>query len=179
MNNYHYVRNTRPQLYWLGLIANGGGNQLEHASFGKFWQTVRQGERVNLTFELPGLADSLEELRSKHPEKRQYGGAGWANYVATYLNDSFRFMKSLQRHLKVGGHAVIVVGNSIIQGIEFPVDRLMAQMAERSGLHVEDIHIVRTKRVGNSIIDSSVRNGDGNGHKGKTQLYDAALVLKR
>jgi hypothetical protein len=119
MNNYHYVRNTRPQLYWLGLLANGGGNQLEHASFGKFWQTVRQGERVDLTFDLPGLRDTLAELRSKHPEKRQYGGTGWANYVATYLNDSFRFMKSLRMHLKVGGHAVIVIGNSIIQALSF------------------------------------------------------------
>src|SRR5205823_12024434 len=82
MNNYHYVRNTRPQLHWLDLMANGGGNQLEHASFGKFWQTVRQGERVDLTFHLPSLVETLEELRSKHPEKGQYGGAGWANYVA-------------------------------------------------------------------------------------------------
>jgi hypothetical protein len=179
MNNYHYVRNTRPQLYWLGLLTNSGGNQLEQASFGKFWQTVRQGERIDLSFELPGLAESLAELRSKHPEKRQYGGAGWANYVATYLNDSFRFTRFLHAHLKPGGHAVIVIGNSIIQGIEFPVDRLLAQMAERNGLHVEDIHIVRTKRVGNSIIDSSVRNGDANGHRGKTQLYDAAVVLRR
>ena len=179
MNNYHYVRNTRPQLYWLGLLSNGSGQQLEQASFGKFWQTVRQGERVDLTFELPGLEESLGELRLKHPEKRQYGGAGWANYVATYLNDSFRFMKSLRIHLRGGGHAVIVIGNSIIQGIEFPVDRLLAQMAERNGLRVEDIHIVRTKRVGNSIIDSSVRNGDVNGHRGKTQLYDAALILRK
>ncbi|TMB99877.1 MAG: site-specific DNA-methyltransferase [Chloroflexi bacterium] len=179
MNNYHYVRNTRPQLHWLGLITNGGGNRLERASFGKFWQTVRQGERVDLDVDLPGLAESVGQLRAKHPEKRQYGGAGWANYVATYLNDSFRFTKSLRRHLAVGGHAVIVIGNSIIQGIEFPVDRLLAQMSEQNGLHVEDIHIVRTKRVGNSIIDSSVRNGDVNGHRGKTQLYDAAVVLRR
>src|SRR5437870_12306642 len=75
MNNYHYVRNTRPQLHWLGLITNGGGNRLERASFGKFWQTVRQGERVDLDVDLPGLAESVGQLRAKHPEKRQYGGA--------------------------------------------------------------------------------------------------------
>src|SRR5439155_18281827 len=102
----------------------------------KVWRTVRQGERLELTFELRGLEESLGELRLKHPEKRQYGGGGWANYVATYLNASFRFMKSLRIHLRGGGHAVIVIGNSIIQGIEFPVDRLLPQMGERNGLRV-------------------------------------------
>ena len=118
-------------------------------------------------------------LRQTNTHKGYYGGSGWANYVASYMNDSNRFVGMLGKHLKPGGHAVIVVGNSIIQGMEFPVDRLIADMAGRHGLKAIDIHIVRTKRVGNSIIDSSVRNGDQNGHKGKTQLYDAAVVLKR
>ena len=79
---------------------------------------------------------------------------------------------------RTAGRAVIVVGNSIIQGMEFRVDHLIAQIAERRGLYVEDIHIVRTKRVGNSIIDSVVRNGQEGGHKQQTQLYDAAVILR-
>ena len=52
MNNYHYVRNTRPQLYWLGLLANGDRPQeLEQTSFGKFWQTVRQSKPIPLDFD--------------------------------------------------------------------------------------------------------------------------------
>jgi len=180
MNNYHYVRNTRPQLYWLGLLQDGERpQQLEQSSFGKFWQTVRQGQPVPLDFDCPSISGMVAKLRATNVEKGYYGGAGWANYVATYLNDSNRFMKMLQAHLRPGGYAVIVIGNSIIQGIEFPVDQLMAEMAECQGLNVADVHIVRTKRVGNSIIDSSVRNGDENGHRGKTQLYDAALILRK
>jgi DNA modification methylase len=179
MNNYHYVRNTRPQLYWLGLLGDLPPKELEQSSFGKFWQTVRQGEPVNLDFDDPRVSDLVERLRGSNPEKGYYGGSGWANYVATYLNDSYKLMRSLKMHLKSGGRAVIVIGNSIIQGIEFPVDRLMAQMAENEGLTVEELRIVRTKRVGNSIIDSAVRNGNDNGHRDKTQLYDAALILRK
>ncbi|MDO8616432.1 MAG: DNA methyltransferase [Dehalococcoidia bacterium] len=179
MNNYHYVRNTRPQLHWLGLIADGGTRPLEETSFGKFWQTVRQGKSVSLEFSDPAMDSLLNDLRARNPEKGYYGGSGWANYVATYLNDTSRFVTSLRGHLRTGGHAVVVVGNSIIQGIEFKVDHLLAEMAVRVGLRLVDIHIVRTKRVGNSIIDSSVRNGDVNGHRNKTQLYDAAVVLRK
>jgi len=179
MNNYHYVRNTRPQLHWLGLLGNGATAELEQASFGKFWQTVRQGPAVELTFVLPGVREQIEDLRTRNYEKGYYGGSGWANYVATYLNDSYRMIKSFKEHLRPGGRAVIVVGNSIIQGMEFRIDQLLSEMAGSEGIDVEDVHIVRTKRVGNSIIDSSVRNGDANGHRGKTQLYDAAVVLRR
>ncbi len=179
MNNYHYVRNTRPQLYWLGLTKNGGTSRLEQTSFGKFWQTVRQGQPVPLAFRDEQIESLVAKVRARNPEKGYYGGSGWANYVATYMNDTDRFVRQLKRQLKPGGHAVVVVGNSIIQGIEFPVDKLLGEMAVRYGLKVSDIRIVRTKRTGNSIIDSAVRNGDSNGHRDKTQLYDAAVILRR
>ena len=180
MNNYHYVRNTRPQLHWLGLLASGTSlHEYEQQSFGKFWQTVRQGEPILLNFDCPDLALAIEKLRATNVDRGYYGGPGWANYVATYMNDTYRFAGMLRRQLRPGGHAVIVIGNSIIQGMEFAVDKLFAQIAERQNLQVEDIRIVRKKRVGNSIIDSSVRNSDANGHRNKTQLYDAAVILRK
>jgi len=179
MNNYHYVRNTRPQIYWLSLM-NGSGSlrSYEEESFGKFWQTVRQGPPVALSPEMPELGKLLQKLQRLNLEKGQYGGPGWANYVATYFNDCDRFLKQAKRHLKPGARAVIVVGNSIIQGIEFKVDELLGELAETRGLHVEDIALVRKKRVGNSIIDSAVRNGHSTPHRGRTQLYDAAVILR-
>ena len=179
MNNYHYVRNTRPQLHWLGLI-NGSHDlhDYEQKSFGKFWQTVRQARPIGLEFDFRELADKVRYLRGLNIDRGHYGGPGWANYVVSYFNDSNRFLHCIKRQLKPGARAIVVVGNSIIQGVEFRVDDLLAQMAERHGLEVEGIHIVRAKRVGSSIIDSSVRNGHENRDKRKTQLYDSALLLR-
>jgi hypothetical protein len=175
MNNYHYVRNTRPQLYWLGLVAHGGElRQLEDESFGKFWQTVRQRPPVKLAFEFPELAAAIERLRELHPDKGYYGGSGWANYVATYFNDSNRFLKQLRLHLKPGGYAVIVVGNSILQGINIEVQNILADIARMHGLHVEGIHRLRDKRVGDSITASSIRNGAG-----KAVLDESAVVIRK
>jgi hypothetical protein len=179
MNNYHYVRNTRPQLHWLDLLSRPDDlRALEEWNFGKFWQTVRQGERVDLAFDFPELAGAIDHVRALNPHKGYYGGQGWANYVATYFNDTDRFVTLVKRHLQPGAHAVIVVGNSVIQGVEFKVDHLLAQIAERRGLYTDSIHVVRTKRVGNSIIGSSVRNDEANDQKESIQLYDAAVVLR-
>lgn len=48
LNNYHYNRNTRPQLYWLGYAKHPQDlKALENANFGKYWQTVREQVYLN------------------------------------------------------------------------------------------------------------------------------------
>src|SRR2546430_12779258 len=94
LNNYHYNRNTRPHLYWLG-YAQGPEDlrPLEEANFGKFWQTVREHKCIDLDFEMSDseISGQLKKLRKLHPEKGIYGGNGWANYAASYFNDCYRF----------------------------------------------------------------------------------------
>ncbi|MBM3458712.1 MAG: site-specific DNA-methyltransferase, partial [Armatimonadetes bacterium] len=129
LNNYHYVRNTRPHLFWLRFIESTTDlRQIEHASFGKFWQTVRDAPPIPLEFELLELSGLLDQIREVHGEKRTYGGAGWANYAAQYFNDSLRFCSVMGRMLRPGGHLVVVIGNSIIQGIEIKVEEFLATL---------------------------------------------------
>jgi DNA modification methylase len=177
LNNYHYLRNTRPQLHWLDLASNSSSiRNIEHASFGKFWQTVRDHETIKLDFDLQLLGEKLDTLRHVNPDKRVYGGHGWANYAATYFNDSYRFCKIVRQILKPKGIAVVVIGNSILQGIEIRTDEIFADIGVLAGLRKEDILLLRTKRTGSSIVDSTVRAAKTNK---KTILYETAVVLSR
>jgi DNA modification methylase len=177
LNNYHYLRNTRPQLHWLELARDKESRKdIEHSSFGKFWQTVRAQDTIKPDFELKRLEDKLDVLRVRNPEKKVYGGHGWANYAATYFNDSYRFCKVVKEIMKPGGRAVVVIGNSILQGIEIKTDEIFADIGELAGLKKEDIILLRTKRTGSSIIDSTVRAAKT---KKKTILYETAVVLKK
>jgi hypothetical protein len=176
-NNYHYLRNTRPQLYWLNLVSSSSDLcAVEQQSLGKFWQTVRQLPDQEINFAFPDLKVILASLRSRNPDRGVYGGRGWANYIATYFNDSFEFLKLLRRLLKPAGVAVIVIGNSIVQGVEVKTDEMLGRLAEsRSvGLRVDGLEVARTKRVGNSIINSAVRNAAGRA----ATLYEAILTLR-
>jgi excisionase family DNA binding protein len=176
LNNYHYVRNTRPQMFWLDFVAESGElRELETTSFGKFWQTVRAGEPVELAFEYPELEERLALLRSLHPEKGAYGGAGWANYAATYFNDCARFCKATAQVMRPGGLVVVVIGNNILQSIEFKTDEYFARIAERYGFEVRGMHLVRKKRTGSSIVNSSVRVGVTNR---RVELYETAVELQ-
>jgi hypothetical protein len=173
LNNYHYARNTRPQLYWLGLISSPQEQKpLEENNFGTFWQVARVKDHVSLAIEHPELERILSQLRKLSPEKGQYGGRGWANYAASYFNDCDRFLVVLKRVLARGGTGVIVVGNSILQGINLPVQDLIGDIATMRGLAVEGIYPLRTKRVGDSI--TSARIGTS-----KAKLDESAVVVHR
>jgi len=176
MNNYHYVRNTRPQLYWCALATSSNDlKHLEEENVGKFWQTVRGREAISLNFELPELERQIAEIRQKNSDKGVYGGGGWANYVSVYMNDLHRFAELLSSQLRPrSGVAIVVLGNSVIQGIPISVERYMGQIAGLHGLGVEGTYSLRT-RVGSSVVNTGTRlTGEE-----KYELYDFAVVLRR
>ena len=176
MNNYHYVRNTRPQLFWLSLVSSPKElRKLEEANFGKYWQTVRGSKPIEPRFDHPELARTLARLRQTREERGPYGGPGWANYVTTYFNDCYRFCKVLKRVLARGGIGVVVIGNSIIQGHEIKTDLILADLARQSGLTLVGVEKIRTKRVGASITASAVRRGD----RSRATLYESAVIFRK
>lgn len=177
-NNYHYNRNTRPQLYWLGYCHSPKSMKpLEEKNFGTYWQLARGKKRVSLHYSICDreILETIEEIRRRNCSRGAYGGSGWANYVTTYLNDCVRFSDGMRWCLRPGATALVVIGNSIVQGVPFPTDRFFARIAEVRGLDVVGIHYPREKRVGNSIVNSSVRCGTG----ASERLYEAVVELRQ
>jgi len=176
LNNYHYIRSTRPHLYWLGLLtARADLRKLEEENIGKYWQTVRGQAPIDLEFEDPELSVTLGQIRETRTDKGVYGGQGWANYAASYFNDSAKFLSSLAHCTAPSGYAVIVVGNSIIQGHEIKVEQVLGRIAQSHGFVLDRIELLRTKRVGASITKSTVRRGETS----QASLYESAVILRR
>src|SRR5207245_2365420 len=114
-------------LFWLGFIKKPSElKNLENQNFGKYWQTVRDLDAVPLEFEHAHLEKLLGQIRAIGVERGVYGGPGWANYAASYFNDTNRFCRVASQMLKPQAHAVIVVGNYILQGVEIPIDNILS-----------------------------------------------------
>ena len=178
LNNYHYNRNTRPHLYWLGFCAAPRDlKRLEELNFGTYWQNARDQERIDLhpSIEDAEICEALDAVRQRNPEKGVYGGNGWANYAARYFNDCARFLDGAAWCLRPGGTALVVIGNSILQGVPIPTDRFLAAIAGTRGFQLADIHVPRETRVGSSIVESSVRAGKADGNA----LYESVVELRR
>ena len=178
LNNYHYNRNTRPHVYWLGFCSSPSDlKRLEELNVGTYWQNARDAARVDLD---PSIDDdeirkAIVAVRERNPEKGIYGGNGWANYAARYFNDCARFLDGAAWCLRPGATALVVIGNSILQGVPIPTDRFLSAIAEARGFEVAAIHVPRQTRVGSSIVESSVRAGKANGRA----LYESVVELRR
>ena len=178
LNNYHYNRNTRPHLYWLGFCSSPRDlKPLEEHNFGTYWQNARDEERIDLdpSIDDDAIRDALDTVRRQNPEKGVYGGNGWANYAARYFNDCARFLEGAAWCLRPGATALVVIGNSILQGVPIPTDRFLAAIANSRGFQVVGIHVPRETRVGSSILNSSVRAGKTDA----SALYESVVELRR
>ena len=178
LNNYHYNRNTRPHLYWLGFCQSPKDlKALETLNFGTYWQSARERASVELAPEIEDeeIRETIAAVRGKNPEKGIYGGRGWANYATLYFNDCVRFAEAVGWCLRPRATALVVVGNSILQGVPVPTDRFLAKIAAGCGLEAVAVHTPRDCRVGSSIVNSSVRTAADLGHR----LYESVVELRR
>ena len=172
LNNYHYNRNTRPHLYWLGFCTTPDElKRLEDLNFGAYWQNARELDAVELSpaVSAPPIQEAIAAVRAKNPDRGIYGGNGWANYAARYFNDCGRFVEGMRWCLRKDGTALVVVGNSILQGVSVPTDEFLALIAKRNGLRVAAIHTPRDTRVGSSIVNSRV--------PGSGRLYESVVEI--
>jgi len=78
--------------------------------------------------------------------------------------------------LKQDGMALVVIGNSILQGVLIPTDQYLGKIAGSVGLELVGIDIPRATRVGNSIIQSDVRAAKA---QASHQLYEAVVMLRK
>lgn len=179
LNNYHYNRNTRPHLYWLDLCrCPDDMKPLETLNFGTYWQNARDQDQIHLDSVIQDdeIHDVIEEIRTRNPDKGVYGGAGWANYATLYFNDCVRFVTGAKWCLRSGATSLVVIGNSILQGVPVPTDQFLSKIADAHGMETVAIHVPRNTRVGSSIVGSAVRVGKtGKG----SRLYESVVELRK
>ena len=84
-------------------------------------------------------------------------------------------MAALKRLLASDGVGVVVIGNSIIQGLDIRTEKILGEIGVMQGLTLDGIYCIREKRVGASITRSSVRYGE----KNNAVLSEWAVVVKK
>lgn len=177
LNNYHYVRNSRPHLFLLGLISSRTALiDLQESNFGKYWQTVRNRPLPEITAKCSTVGTIVEELKdAKHSGKQLYNGTGWAAYTITYFNDSKLCLSNCFKVVKRGSKAVFVLGDSYLHGVYIPVHEVFGCIAEEVGFKVELIDKVRLRNGGSTVRSRKAINSSGE----HLSLSEYVIVLSK
>jgi len=118
--------------------------------------------------ESPTLSKITEEI-ARVSEKR-------ARDVRRFYSDLGGIIKSLSVKLKIGGHACFLVGNRTVSGIEVPMDLIVKEMFEETGMRLEKILV---RKIGNKRMPSKNSPSNVAGKTVNTMLYEYIVVMAK
>ena len=103
-----YVRNTKLEMIWLGLVAESDIAHLDYSSIGT--EKSRHADYSELQQDPDGEINAIvEEIAYRSPYR--------AALTLRYLGDIREALREASRILRVVGHLVIVVGDNLLAGI--------------------------------------------------------------
>jgi len=147
--------------------------RLELENFGKYWQTVRDMKPLALDFENVQLTQLLERIRASM--------LTWClrrKWLGELRNKLFQrhqsFCEVLGGVLKPKGYAVIVVGNSILQGVRFLLITFLQASPDGTASRQRISRVApEARRRKHRRLFGAPRG------KSKGPLYESAVVLQR
>lgn len=164
LNEVDYIENTRLELFFLGLVRSEADlrvlkERLIRANSKYLFKSNR-----NYPDDLPDLR-SFSEVRSLCRDiERIWTQRGWGwdhpRLVGEYFFDMASHLRGMHLLLRKGAHYVLVVGDSAIDGVLVPTDKLIARIARDVGFHATAVTPFRWRsssrhrtRLQESIID--------------------------
>jgi len=144
-----YSRRHRLEMYWLGLIDSQVAHiRLKHRYLGRC--LVRQGDwDESAPFRITEMNGSIKRIEGLAPEK--------GRTVRHYFSQIDSFLKCLPAVLKRNGTAVVVVGDSVCEGVRIPTSKYIRSLARR----YFRINNTFSYALRNHYMQYGLRNGEG------------------
>jgi hypothetical protein len=141
VNRMSYVRELRPYMYWLGHLEQASdAGELDWQAIGGTWGSATS--RV-----AAWQSESVSPLQDLAKLTRRIATSSdvLARYVGKYFFDMLLHVRSLSRVVARGGQVHYVVGNSKFFDVLVPVERLFAEIFERSGFRAATVTKLRKR----------------------------------
>ena len=146
MTAQKYVRSTRLELYWLGMISEADLKELDKQTIGT--------ERVSALLEKQELGivaiDNLLKKIGKLSKERML-------VTYEYFKNMAQVFIQCYRLLKKDGLMILVIGNNKVGNLTVNTARLLTELAKKSGF--KDVFILRDEIKGRGMITK--RHGTG------------------
>jgi DNA modification methylase len=152
-NRYSYARETRPQMFYLGLVKSGREvGQLEVEAIGGTWGKATSVLEYGVEYRSPAVEEALRGI----PELIGQHGHLMQNYVIKYFNNIEEHVESLRRFLRPGARLAYVIGNSKFYGVTLPADEILADIFETAGFQITSIERMRRRNSKSGLYEAIV-----------------------
>lgn len=152
-NRYSYARETRPHMFFLGLVQNGREvGQLETEAIGGTWG--RATSILDDYFEYR----STTVRRALHgiPDQIGHHSRLMKNYVIKYFNNFEEHVESLYPFVRSDAKLAYVIGNSRFYDAALPTDEILADIFEAHGFGIVSIERMRRRNSKSGLYEAIV-----------------------
>ena len=152
-NRYSYARETRPQMFYMGLVQDGSEvGELEVESIGGTWGKATSVLSDHFDYRSATVAKALRGI----PERIGQHSYLMQNYVIKYFNDIEQHIESLKPFLRRGAQLAYVIGNSKFYSIVLPSDEILADIFEANGFQIVSIERMRRRNSKSGLYEAIV-----------------------
>ncbi len=156
-NRYSYARETRPQMFFLGLVQSGREvGKLETEAIGGTWGRATSILDDHLDCRSTVVQRALHGI----PDRIGSHSRLMQNYVIKYFNNIEEHIESLHSFVRPDARIAYVIGNSRFYDVALPSDEMLADIFEAHGF--KTVSVERMRR----------RNS-------KSGLYEAILLMEK
>ncbi len=124
INAFDYVRTLRLENLWLGLDDENSLKEIKKKHVGTEALSISNEIILPKTFPI-GLINKINKIQTKDKKR--------ALIVTKYFSAMSENMQTVHKHLKKGGHYVIVIGDSNIKGIPIDTHSILIKIGENLG----------------------------------------------
>ncbi len=140
INAQKYVRTTKLELFWLGLVDEKTIVNLDKDMIGTERMNSRRFEPF-LSFGIPSQDRLMESISRRDPVK--------ARIVYEYFVDMLSVMREIHRVLENSGYFVLVVGDNKVCGIDVNTHDILSKLATQEvGFELESVLVDRIRSRG-------------------------------
>jgi hypothetical protein len=158
VNRMSYIRELRPYMYWLRYLADGrAAGELDWQAIGGTWG-IATSRVASWSADGPALPVG-PELAAACARIRRDGGASGpllANYVAKYFYDMARHFEAAFKHVRSGGQASYIIGNSTFYGHLIPAQDWYAALLRDTGFTGVRVATLRKRNSNLALFEYEV-----------------------
>lgn len=141
LNSFDYSDVYRPELFLGGYVCNNEQLSVIRRN------TIRSHIQVNWSRETFVQSDLLDPIVEQIAMSKELWDYRIPLMVTAYFDDLDRILTGIYNKLKKEGQIWLVVSTSAYAGVHIPVDLIIADLAEKTGYVLKEIHCLRELRT--------------------------------
>lgn len=157
VNRMSYIRELRPYMYWMRHLDDAAtAGELDWLAIGGTWGIATSRLNTWSPKETTPVEHEMAEVCAAISRDGGKNGRLLSTYVHKYFDDMWSHFQSAYKHVRNGGTATYVVGNSTFYGHIVPAEQWYAAMLREAGFIDVSVTNIRKRNSGKNLFEFNV-----------------------